>query len=137
MHSGMAALYVLNGRAATPSIPAPNLIDASCPATKHELLTTARNYAETAATRDLSAKCAMMLVNFQKFLVLCVCAVLSQMQYPKDVLVDITRVCFGDISGEYAARLWRTAVFLNQLVDGLNIHGWGNRASELLLICKT
>lgn len=54
-----------------------------------------------------------MLVNFQKFIVLSVCAVLSQTGASKSALVDITCVCFGNVSEEYALRLWQTAVFLN------------------------
>ena len=138
MQGGMAAQFVLDGSTKTLSIPRRKETEVSYNYGTEEcwLLNAAKGYAETAANRALTVECVLMLVNFQKFIVLCVCAVLSQMGASKAALVDITRICFGDISEEYALRLWRTAVFLNQLVDGLGFRGWGNRASELLLICE-
>lgn len=138
MQGGMAAQFVLDGSTKNLSIARRKETQISYKYDTEEcwLLSAARAYAETAANRALTVECVLMLVNFQKFIVLCVCAVLSQTGASKPALVDITRVCFGNVSEEYALRLWRTAVFLNQLVDGLGFRGWGNRASELLLICK-
>ncbi|KAG8531614.1 uncharacterized protein KY384_003245 [Bacidia gigantensis] len=136
MQGGVAAQFVLDGSTKTLSIPRQKEIEVSYNYGAEEcwLLSAAKGYAETAANRALTVECVLMLVNFQKFIVLCICAVLSQMGASKAALVDITRICFGDVSEEYALRLWRTAIFLNQLVDGLGFRGWGNRASELLLI---
>lgn len=138
MQGGMAAQFVLDGSTKTLSIPRQTENEVSYNYGTEEcwLLSATRAYAETAANRAFTVECVLMLVNFQKFIVLCICAVLSQTGAPKAALVDITRICFGNVSEEYALRLWRTAVFLNQLVDGLGFRGWGNRASELLLICK-
>ena len=133
INSGIAADYVSDGLAATPYVP----VNVSCPTgPRGDILTAVQNYAESAAIRFASAKCVMMLVNFQKFLVLCICAVLSRMSFPKEALINITRICFGDVSDEYAVRLWRTALFLNELIDKLDIEGWGGRATQLLLVCK-
>ncbi len=138
MQGGMAAQFVLDGSTKDLLIPRRKETQVLYNYDTEErwLLNAARAYAETAANRALTVECVLMLVNFQKFIVLCVCAVLSQTGASKPALIDITRVCFGNVSEEYALRLWRTAVFLNQLVDGLGFRGWGNRASELLLICK-
>ncbi|KAL9629438.1 MAG: hypothetical protein Q9164_006882, partial [Protoblastenia rupestris] len=129
MKGGMAAQFVLDGSTKTLSIPRRKETEVSYNYGTEEywLLSAAKGYAETAANRALTVECVLMLVNFQKFIVLCICAVLSQMGASKPALVDITRICFGDVSEEYALRLWRTAVFLNQLVDGLGFRGWGNR----------
>jgi hypothetical protein len=138
MQGGMAAQFVLDGMTKTLLITRREETEVSYDGVTEEcwLLNAARAYAEIAANRALSVECYLMFVNFQKFLVLCVCGVLSQTGASKPALVDITRICFGNIGEEYAFRLWRTAVFLNQLVDGLGFRGWGNRASELLLICE-
>ncbi len=138
MQGGMAAQFVLDGSTKTLSIRRRKETEGSNNHVTEEcwLLGAARGYAEIAANRSFTVECVLMLVNFQKFLVLCICAVLSQTGASKPALVDITRICFGDVSEEYALRLWRTAVFLNQLVDGLGFRGWGNRASELLLLCE-
>lgn len=125
MQGGMAAQFVLDGSTKTLSIPRRKETGISYNYRTEEcrLLGAARAYAETAANRALTVECVLMLVNFQKFIVLCICAVLSQTGASKPTLVDITRICFGDVSGEYALRLWRTAVCLNQLVDGLGFRG--------------
>ena len=134
----MAAQFVLDGNTKTLSITRRKETEVSHNYSTEEcwLLGAARGYAETAANRALTMECILMLVNFQKFIVLCICAVLSQIGASKPALVDITRICFGDVSEEYALRLWRIAIFLNQLVDSLGFRGWGNRASELLLLCE-
>ena len=139
MQGGVAAQFVLDGTTKTLSIPRRNETEVSYSYGTEEswLLNATRVYAEIAANRALTVECVLMLVHFQKFIVLCICTVLSQMGASKAMLVDITRICFGDISQDYTIRLWRTAVFLNQLVDGLGFRGWGNRASELLLICES
>jgi hypothetical protein len=132
INNGIAADYVSDGLAATPYVS----VNVSCPAgSRCDVLTAVQNYAESAATRFASANCVMMLVNFQKFLVLCICAVLSRMDFSKEALINITRICFGNVSDEYAVRLWRTALFLNELIDKLDIQGWGGRATQLLLVC--
>ena len=138
MQGGMAAQFVLDGSTKTLSITRREETEVANNRGTEEswLLCAARRYAETTANRALTVECVLMLVNFQKFIVLCICAVLSQTGASKPALVDITRICFGNVSEEYALRLWRTAVFLNQLVDGLGFRGWGNRASELLLLCE-
>ena len=133
----MAAQFVLDGNTKTLSITRRKETEVSHNYGTEEcwLLSAARGYAETAANRAFTVEYVLMLVNFQKFIVLCICAVLSQTGASKPALVDIMRICFGNVSEEYALRLWRTAVFLNQLVDGLGFRGWENRASELLLLC--
>ena len=99
------------------------------------LIHAAKLYAQRAASHELSTQCVLSLVNLQKLVLLGTCFVLSQIGVSRDPLVEITRICFGNISEEHAVRLWRVGLFVNELVDGLALRGWGNRASELLLIC--
>ena len=139
LQKGVGAQFLLDVRTMPPSIPiskalllAPTEITGRFP-----VLDLVTKYAEAAATRALSSQSLHMLVNFQQFLVLCMCAVLDNMKYPKEALVRITSICFNVKTEKYAFRLWRTAVFLCELFDGLGFRGWANRASELFLICRT
>lgn len=99
------------------------------------LLGAAQRYAQHTVDRNYTVENAVRLVNFQKFMLLSICAVLSEEKCPREVLIDVTRICFGGSSKKYVSRLWRSAILLNQLIDGLASRGWGNRAGELLLIC--
>ena len=107
MKGGMAAQFVLDGSTKTLSIPRRKETEVSYNYGTKEywLLSVAKGYAETTANRALTMECVLMLVNFQKFIVLCICAILSQMGASKPALVDITRICFGDVSKEYTLRL--------------------------------
>lgn len=121
----------MDGTTKTLSIPRRNKTEVSYSYGTEEswLLNATRGYAEIAANRALAVECVLMLVRFQKFIVLCICAVLSQMGASKAMLVDITRICFGDISQEYKC--------YPPLADRCLFKPAGCRASELLLICKS
>jgi hypothetical protein len=94
-------------------------------------------YARTTAIRWRLALTALALANFQKFLVISACAVLMEGTTPITKVYDIVRICIGkDSSDGHCKRTITTARYLNVLIDTLNIHQWGHRAGELLLICK-
>ncbi|KAK5150347.1 hypothetical protein LTS14_010186 [Recurvomyces mirabilis] len=82
-----------------------------------DVLSYVRHYAQATATRSMAASIALTLANFQKFLVLSACAVLLEEEEvsPAEVLT--------------VAKL-----SVNELIDKLNLHGWGYRSSELLLV---
>ena len=101
-----------------------------------DTLTYLRDYAQTTAMRGTLASTALALANFQKFLVLSACGVLMEGETPIASVLDIVRICVGENSSdEHCRRTVTAAKYLNVLVDRLNIHGWGSRASELLLLC--
>lgn len=95
-----------------------------------------RAYARAAAQKGLDASAALMLANFQKFLVFCLCSVMRETGVPENDVNGIMRICLGNVTKDYCRRVLRAAVYLNQLVDALYMEGWGLRASELLLLCK-
>lgn len=130
MQGGMAAHFVLDGSTKTLSILRREGAGASYNYGTEEcqLLSAAEGYIETAANRALTVKCVFMLVNFQKFIAFCICAVLSQMGASKPALVDITRICFVDVSEEYTLRL-------NQLLDGLGYRLFIHEATSVLPVC--
>lgn len=93
-------------------------------------------YGRTAMTRNTSASLALMLAKFQQFLFLSCCAVLYYIEAHGPAMFDLIRICLGDVTERYCVQTLRTVVFLNKVLDRLNAHGWGSRASELLLICE-
>lgn len=96
-----------------------------------------RTYARTTSMRSSLASTALALANFQKFLVISACAVLAEGDTPIAKLYEIVRICVGNTStDEYCKRTMASAKYLNELIDTLSIHDWGQRAAELLLICK-
>jgi hypothetical protein len=99
------------------------------------LLNQVATYANAVMTRESNASVAIMLANYQKFLVLSACAVLYATNISETHIFEIVRICTGLVSDDYCKRMLRIAVFLNEMIDSLNAKGWGNRASELLLIC--
>lgn len=93
-------------------------------------------YARAAVQNCLDASAALMLANFQKFLVFCLCNVMRDTGSPLGDVYGIVRICLGNVSDDYCCRVLRAAVYLNKLVDTLYMDGWGLRASELLLLCE-
>lgn len=104
--------------------------------TDDDMTAALRTYAHTTSTRLSSASTALALANFQKFLAISACAVLAEGETPVAKVYDIVRICSGSKQGdEYCKRTLALAKYMNRLIDTLNIHDWGQRAAELLLLC--
>lgn len=95
-----------------------------------------REYAMATAQRASIASRALVLANFQKFLILCACAVLKETGLLETDVLDIIRLCIGHATENHCWRMLGVVVYLNQLIEKLSQNGWGYRASELLLLCK-
>lgn len=96
------------------------------------------HYAKITVQKHESAKVAVMLANFQKFILLSACAVAianTDDSARKEAIFNIVRICMGSCSDEYCRRILGTVVYMNRLVDTLAIHGFDGRAAELLLLC--
>lgn len=94
-----------------------------------------REYAMATAQRVSVASRALVLANFQKFLVLCACAVLKETGLPAKDVLDIIRLCIGHATEDHCWRMLGVVVYLNRLIEKLSQNGWGYRAGELLLLC--
>lgn len=130
--NGNAAAYLLESHREAPAPLTPAVGDGGT-----MLLNQVINYATATMKRETTASLALILVNFQKFLVLSTCEVLRATGAPREHIFRIVKICVGDVSDEYCGRILRTAVYLNELIDVLNTNGWGDHAGELLLICKS
>lgn len=105
---------------------------------KEDVVGCVRQYAYATATRTMAASIAVTLANFQRFLVLSACAVLLEERVEAAEVLNIAKICIGDdVSDEYCVRLVRSATYMNELIDSLNLRGWGYRSSELLLLCES
>lgn len=136
MRNGNATTFLLGGKCHALSDIITNTL-ALPRADKEDLLLLSKSIAYASLERDLTASLAISLANFQKFLVLSSCIVLSKTcMTQKDVYTAVRIVFGGQTSDRYCMRLLRTVICLNEVVDILNTHGWVNRASELLLICE-
>ena len=94
------------------------------------------SYAQVCTTREKHTTFAIMLVHFQKFLLVCLCIVLRELEQPREEVYRILRVGIADASDRYLDIIMRAVVWMNEAVDSLDIHGWNNRAAYLLLICE-
>ena len=94
-------------------------------------------YARSASQHEEAADVLFRLANFQKFLVLSACSVVRVIlpNIPDLEILHIVQICVGQHSSEYSDRMLRVAVYLNTLIDILNVNGWDGRAAELVLLC--
>lgn len=139
LESGDAVVCLLDTKFESHSFIRPPTADASViDATDDEMTAALRTYAHTTSVRLSSASTALALANFQKFLAISACAVLAEGDTPIAKVYDIVRICVGTKSKSSDAHCKRTlalAKYMNQLIDILDIHDWGQRAAELLLLC--
>lgn len=132
MRTGEAAMSMLDGSYPLPGLSSPR----SSGAEISDLFGRLEAYAHAAVRRNSKASLALMLANFQKFLLLSSCAVLYHAEVSKEKIYQVLRICLGDITERYCVHILRTVKYINQLIDALNAHGWKDRASELYLICQ-
>lgn len=93
-------------------------------------------YASLAAQRQQTASLALLLANFQVFVVLSACVVLhAKRVLSKDHVFCIVRTCLGDVTDDYCTRMLLTAKYMNTMIDTLAAHEWDGRAAELILFC--
>lgn len=137
MCNGMAVAFLL-GDESSPPVAQGATIEANLSGDDFALLRHIAHYAHATSRRRLTASVAMRLANFQQILVLSTCAVIRSIarpSVPDEPLLDVVKICLGDVSNEYCFRMLDTAIFVNRLIDVLNAHGWDGRAAELLLWC--
>lgn len=137
MCNGTAVAFLL-GDNSNPPVAQGTVTKASVAGDDLALLRHVALHAQSASQRRLTASVAIRLANFQQILVLSSCAVIRSIarpSVPQERLLDIVKICLGNVSDDYCLRMLDTAVFINRLIDILNAHGWDGRAAELLLWC--
>lgn len=75
-------------------------------------------------------------VNFENFILVCLCVVLLSQGVSKDILVKTLQICISDTSRQNMNQYFRGATFVNKLMNELFLTDWGYRAVDLIAICK-
>ena len=127
--SGEAARHLLDHHC-----PLPSSSSEACPS---GLAARVRFYAQSTCQRRRAASLAIRLANFQEFLLLSACVVLTATeQVPDEDVWDIVRIATGCKTERHCQRMLDTAVYVNRVIDTLNAHDWGYRGADLILLCK-
>lgn len=75
-------------------------------------------------------------VNFEHFILVCLCNVLSSQGVPQNRIVETLQICISDTGKDNINRYLKGAIWVNKLVDELFHTDWGYRAVDLIVICK-
>ena len=86
--------------------------------------------------RGFAHRHSVMRVNFQQFLLVCLCKVLSVQKVPQRSIVETLQICISDTSERNIDKYLKGAEWANELMDRLFFTDWGYRAVDLLLLCK-
>lgn len=74
-------------------------------------------------------------VNFQHFLLVCLCKVLSVRKVPQDSIVEALKICISDTSERNIGKYLKGAHWVNKIMDRLFFTDWRYRAIDLIVIC--
>lgn len=74
-------------------------------------------------------------VNFQNFLLVCLCRVLLAKDFPQNSIVEILQICVSDTGDVTIGRYLQGAKWINKLLNRLFFTDWGYRAVDLMAIC--
>ena len=74
-------------------------------------------------------------VNFQIFLLVCLCNVLSAQNIPRASIVEALQIRVSDTSEKNIGKYLRGAQWVNKIMDRLFFTGWRYRAIDLIIIC--
>lgn len=94
---------------------------------RKELIRLVRKYAERHSEGRL---------NFQHYILVCLCKVLSSQGVPKEIIVETLQICVSDTGRRNIDRYLKAATWSNKLMDELFHTDWGYRAVDLIAICK-
>lgn len=93
---------------------------------KDHLLTLVRGFAHQHSVQR---------VNFQHFLLVCLCRVLSTQNFPQSSIVDVLQICISDTSERNIGKYLSGAKWVNKIMDRLFFTEWRYRAIDLLILC--
>ena len=85
--------------------------------------------------RDFAHRHSDKRVDFQQFLLVCLCRVLSAQMVPQSSIVETLQICISDSMERNIDRYLKGAKWANELMDRLFFAGWRYRAIDLLILC--
>ena len=74
-------------------------------------------------------------VNFQHFLLACLCRVLSAQEVPRNSIVETLQICISDSSEGNVNKYLQGARWANELMSRLFFTDWRYRAIDLIVLC--
>lgn len=75
-------------------------------------------------------------VNFEHFILVCLCKVLSSQGVPQGRIVETLQICISDTSKVNIERYLKGATWANKIMSELFLVDWGYRAVDLIAICR-
>ena len=75
-------------------------------------------------------------VNFEQFILVCLCNVLSFQGVPQGKIVETLQICISDTSVRNIDRYLKGATWVNNMMNELFLTDWGYRAVDLVAICE-
>lgn len=75
-------------------------------------------------------------VNFEHFILVCLCRVMSSQGVPQPKIVETLQICISDTSKQNIDRYLKGATWANSMMNELFLTDWGYRAVDLIAICK-
>lgn len=75
-------------------------------------------------------------VNFEQFILVCLCKVLASQGVPQGKIVETLRICISDTSKQNIDRYLKGATWANKIMNELFLTNWGYRAVDLIAICE-
>lgn len=76
-------------------------------------------------------------IIFERFILVCLCNVLSDRGVPQDQIVQTLQICISDTSKANVMKYLRGSIWLNELMSDLFFTEWGYRSVDLIVICRS
>jgi hypothetical protein len=103
---------------------------------KDALILSARQYALDTKASGTNSVFVTQIHNFRELVFASLCVVMEQQGLPINTINDLMRICMSSSGAANLYRLRRGALWVNRVIRGLIVKGWGHGATELFLLCK-
>jgi hypothetical protein len=104
--------------------------------TKDALILSARQYALDTKASGTNSVFVSQIHSFRELVFASLCVVMEQQGLPINTINDLMRICMSSSGAANLYRLRRGALWVNRVIRGLIVKGWGHGATELFLLCK-
>jgi hypothetical protein len=108
----------------------------SVTSTTDSLILSARQYALDTKASGTNSVFVTQIHNFRELVFASLCVVMEQQGLPINTINDLMRICMSSSGAANLYRLRRGALWVNRVIRGLIVKGWGHGATELFLLCK-
>jgi hypothetical protein len=103
--------------------------------TSDSLILSARQYALDTKASGTNSAFVTQIHSFRELVFASLCVVMEQQRLPIATINDLMRICMSSSGAANLYRLRRGALWVNRVIRGLIVNGWGHGATELFLLC--